>query len=124
MVETKDAPAAIGPYSQAVEVECTRMFFCSGQIPLDPADGSIIGGNAAEQTKRVMDNIKAILAQGGYDFSDVVKTTIYLTDLAFFTEVNGVYQAYFHGTFPARSTVQVSALPRGAAVEIEVVACR
>jgi len=119
-VLTADAPAAIGPYSQAVR---SRDFlFCSGQIPLDPKSGRIVSGDIATQTRRVMDNIGAILRAGGLTFNNIIKTTIFLTNLGDFQTVNETYGSYFKQDPPARSTVQVSALPRGANVEIEVIA--
>jgi 2-iminobutanoate/2-iminopropanoate deaminase len=124
IVETKSAPAAIGPYSQGVRVKASEMIFCSGQIPLDPATGDLVGGSVAEQTARVMTNAAAVLEAAGYTMKDVVKTTIYLTDLGAFQEVNKVYESFFQGDYPARTTVQVAALPRGAAVEIDFVACK
>jgi 2-iminobutanoate/2-iminopropanoate deaminase len=121
-ITTPHAPGAIGPYSQAVRAEGARWIFCSGQIPLDPATGNVVEGDAARQAERVMDNLKAVLAAAGKGFSDVVKTTIYLTDLGDFAKVNEVYGRYFTAPFPARATVQVAALPRGAKVEIEAIA--
>jgi 2-iminobutanoate/2-iminopropanoate deaminase len=124
VVSTAKAPAAIGPYSQAVKVMTSEMLFCSGQLPLDPASGQLATGSYAEQTKLVMDNLKAIIEVSGFTMDDVVKTTIYLTNLSAFSEVNGVYQSYFSEGFPARTTVQVNALPRGAALEIEAIVCK
>lgn len=115
------APKAVGPYSQAVRATDSKMLFCSGQLPLDPARGAIVDGSPATQA---MKNLEAVVKAGGFDMNDVVKTTIYLTDLAFFAEVNTVYESFFQGSFPARSTVQVSALPKGALVEIDAIACR
>ena len=117
---TGDAPAAIGPYSQGMR--SGRFVFCSGQIPLDPKSGEIVSGDIATQTRRVMDNIAAILRMEGLILDHVVKTTIFLTDLGDFQAVNEIYGSYFKQDPPARSTVQVSALPRGASVEIEVIA--
>lgn len=114
------APAAIGPYSQAVRVR--DLLFLSGQIALDPRTGQLVGASVAEQTDRVLDNLAAVLASAGASFSNVVKTTIYLVDLADFTVVNERYGRRFAGTFPARATVQVAALPRGARVEIDAIA--
>jgi 2-iminobutanoate/2-iminopropanoate deaminase len=119
-VFTSDAPAAIGPYSQGIR--SGRFLFCSGQIPLDPKSGEIVSGDVATQTRRVLDNIATILRTEGLTFDHVVKTTIFLTNLADFQTVNEIYGSYFKQDFPARSTVQVSALPRGANVEIEVIA--
>ena len=123
-VHTDKAPQAIGPYTQAVKVGAETMVFCSGQIPVDPATGGIVEGSAAQQTWQVMKNINAVLEAAGFTLNDVVKTTIFLTDLAFFSEVNSVYESFFDQTYPARTTVEVSALPRGALVEIEAIACR
>jgi 2-iminobutanoate/2-iminopropanoate deaminase len=117
---TSEAPAAIGPYSQGIR--SGRFLFCSGQIPLDPKSGEIVSGDIATQTRRVLDNIAAILRTEGLVFDNVVKTTIFLTNLADFQSVNEIYGSYFKQDPPARSTVQVSALPRGANVEIEVIA--
>ena len=122
IVATPDAPAAIGPYSQAVRAG--QFVFLSGQIPLDPATGEMVGGDdVARQTEQVMKNLAAVLAAAGSSFSQVVKSTIFLTDLGDFATVNGIYGRHFaEAAPPARATVQVSALPRGAKVEIEMVA--
>src|SRR5947207_11592222 len=117
---TSEAPAAIGPYSQGMR--SGRFLFCSGQIPLDPKSGEIVRGDIATQTRRVMDNIAGLLRTEGLTFDHIVKTTIFLTNLGDFQTVNEVYGSYFKQDPPARSTVQVSALPRGANVEIEVIA--
>ena len=119
-ISTNEAPAAIGPYSQAVR--SGRFLFCSGQIPLDPKSGQIVTGDIATQTRRVLDNIASILRAEGMTFDNIVKTTIFLTNLDDFQTVNETYGSYFKQDPPARSTVQVSALPRGANVEIEVIA--
>ncbi len=120
IISTKNAPAAIGPYSQAVRTG--GFVFCSGQIPLK-VDGTFAEGDIKVQTKQVMENLKALLVASGSDFKKVVKTTIFLTDLNDFAAVNEVYGGYFDGeNKPARATVQVSALPKGAKVEIECVA--
>lgn len=119
-IATKSAPAAIGPYSQAVRAG--DLVFISGQIPLDPATGQLVSGEIAAQTERVMRNLGAVLAAAGCAFADVAKTTIYLVDLAHFTTVNEVYGRFFEAPYPARSTVQVAALPRGAQVEIDAMA--
>jgi 2-iminobutanoate/2-iminopropanoate deaminase len=125
IISTGNAPAAIGPYSQGVRVTATEMLFCSGQIPIDPATGQVVAGPPAEQAERVMKNLKAVVETAGFSMKDVVKTTIYLTDLSAFAEVNKVYESFFAGgTFPARATVQVAALPRGVSVEIDAVAAR
>src|SRR5262249_21346818 len=119
IISTNEAPSAIGPYSQAVR--SGNFLFCSGQIPLDPTSGQIVSGDIATQTRRVMDNIEAILRVERLTLDNVVKTTIFLTNLGDFQTVNETYGSYFKQDPPARSTVQVSALPRGANVEIEVI---
>jgi len=120
IISTSEAPAAIGPYSQAVRVGST--IYCAGQIPLDPKTGQIVSGGIDVQTRRVLDNIAAVLRAEGVGFDNVVKTTIFLIDLGDFQTVNDIYAGYFKQAPPARSTVQVAALPRGARVEIEVIA--
>lgn len=120
VISSEAAPAAIGPYSQAVQVG--GLLFCSGQIPLDPVIGEIVGGDVTAQTVQVMKNLAAVLTAAGVGFDDVVKTTIFLVDMQDFAAVNQVYGDCFAGHKPARSTVAVKALPRGARVEIEVVA--
>jgi 2-iminobutanoate/2-iminopropanoate deaminase len=124
IIATNNAPQAIGPYSQAVKIGASEILFCSGQIPLDPSTGEITGVSAAEQAQVVMDNLKAVIEAAGYTMADVVKTTIYFTDLKAFKEVNQIYEGFFSGAFPARATVQVAALPRGALVEIDATTCR
>ncbi|MEY2599736.1 MAG: hypothetical protein RLZZ142_1995 [Verrucomicrobiota bacterium] len=119
-INTSEAPAAVGPYSQAVAVG--NLLFCAGQIPLDPVSGEIVQGGVAEQTVRVLENLGAVLKANGMNYTHVVKTTVFMTDLGQFAEMNAIYQKYFASPFPARSTVQVAALPRNAQVEIEVVA--
>src|ERR1041385_3792077 len=120
IISTNEAPAAIGPYSQAVR--SGSLLFCSGQIPLDPKSGQIVSGDITAQTQRVLDNIAAVLRAEGLSFDNVVKTTIFLTNLGDFQRVNEIYGSYFKQDPPARSTVQVSALPKGTNVEIEVIA--
>jgi 2-iminobutanoate/2-iminopropanoate deaminase len=120
IISTSDAPSAIGPYSQAVR--SGSFLFCSGQIPLDPKSGQIVPGDIAAQTRRVLDNIGAVLEAEDLTFDHVVKTTIFLTNLGDFQTVNEVYGSYFKQDPPARSTIQVAALPKGANVEIEVIA--
>ena len=120
IISTSEAPGAIGPYSQAIR--CGSLLFCSGQIPLDPKSGQIVPGDIAAQTRRVMDNIAALLKAESLSFDNVVKTTIFLTNLGDFQTVNEIYGSYFKQDPPARSTVQVAALPKGVAVEIEVIA--
>jgi 2-iminobutanoate/2-iminopropanoate deaminase len=124
IVQTAQAPAAIGPYSQAVVVPVggQRMVFCSGQIALDPATGVVIEGDVAAQTRRVMDNLAAVLAAAGATFANVVKTTIFLSSMADFAAVNAVYGERFASEPPARSTVAASGLPRNVLVEIEAIA--
>jgi 2-iminobutanoate/2-iminopropanoate deaminase len=120
VIQTNEAPRAIGPYSQAIRLG--SFIFLSGQIALDPATGELAKGGIGIETRRVMDNLGAVLRAAGAGFSEVVRTTIYLTDLADFGEVNGIYASYFAAEPPARATVQVAALPRGAAVEIDMIA--
>jgi len=119
-VESDAAPKAIGPYSQAIEAN--GFVFVSGQIPIEPETGQMSAVDVVAQTKRVMDNLGAILSAQGLGFEDVVKTTIYLTDLSDFARVNEAYAAYFQSDPPARATVQVAALPKGAKIEIEAIA--
>lgn len=120
VVESSSAPKAIGPYSQAIVVG--NLVFCSGQIPLDPATGQLVEGDIKVQTRRVLDNLRAVLEGAQVGFAQVVRTTVFLTDLADFNAVNEVYGGYFQDAPPARVTVQVSALPRGARVEIDAIA--
>ena len=120
IIATEEAPAAIGPYSQALRTG--NFLFCSGQIPLDPITGELTPGDAAVQTEQVMKNIAALLRAAGIGFDRVIKTTVFLVDMSDFAMMNGVYGSYFGSHKPARSTVAVSELPRGALVEIEVVA--
>jgi len=121
-IQTDRAPKAIGPYSQAIQVDGGKVTFLSGQIPLDPRSGEVVAGDVAAQTERVMENLKAVLAAGGLDFSHVVRCTVFLIDLADFPRVNEVYGRYFQGPPPARSTVQVAGLPRGARLEVDAIA--
>ena len=120
IIATTEAPAAVGPYSQAVAVG--GLLFCAGQIPLDPATGEIIPGDVTAQTERVCQNIAAVLKANDMTFTHVVKTTVFLTSMGDFAAMNAVYAKFFTEPFPARSTVAVVGLPRGAQVEIEVVA--
>ncbi len=120
-VTTTSAPRAIGPYSQAIAAN--GLLFCSGQIPLDPATGEMVGASDVRaQARRVMENLKGVLEAGGASFADVVKTTIFLADLGDFGAVNEIYGGYFTADPPARATVQVAGLPRGAMVEIDAIA--
>lgn len=111
---------AVGPYNHAVRVG--DLLFCAGQIPIDPATGNLIVGDIKAQTERVLENVKALLDDQKLTFANVVKSTVFMTDLAEFASMNEVYAKYFTGDFPARSTIQVAALPRSAKVEIEVIA--
>lgn len=124
IVRTAHAPAAIGPYSQAVVVPVgdQRMVFCSGQIALDPATGALVEGDVSAQTRQVLDNLGAVLAAAGASFANVVKTTIFLADMADFATVNAIYGERFPSDPPARATVAAAALPRNARVEIEAIA--
>lgn len=122
IVATDAAPKAVGPYSQAVWAG--DYLFCAGQIPLDPATGNMVTGGIVEQTARVLENIRGLLASQGLQFAHVVKTTVFLSDMNNFAAMNEVYAKCFTGNFPARSTVQVAGLPKSALVEIEVIACR
>ena len=119
VIKPKKAAPAAGPYNHAVRVG--DMLFCAGQIPLDP-NGNLVGGDIKAQTERVLENVKVILEDQGLNFENVVKSTVFLTNLADFAGMNEIYSKYFTADFPARSTIQVAALPRGANVEIEVVA--
>jgi 2-iminobutanoate/2-iminopropanoate deaminase len=120
IIKPAQSPAAVGPYNHAVRVG--DLLFCAGQIPLDPATGNLVAGDIRAQTERVLQNIKAILDDQHLTFANVVKSTVFLTNLADFAAMNEVYAKYFTENFPARSTVQVAALPKGAAVEIEIIA--
>jgi 2-iminobutanoate/2-iminopropanoate deaminase len=121
IIRTDKAPAPIGPYNQAVQAG--NMLFVSGQIAIDPATGELLQGDIQAETKLVMENLKAILAEAGTEFSKVIKSTIFLMDMGQFAQVNEVYGSYFdNATAPARETVQVSGLPKGVQVEISVVA--
>ncbi len=122
VIKTSGAPAAIGPYSQAIKIPCGTMIFCSGQIPLDPKEGKIIGITAAEQAEQVLKNIQAILLAAGAEMKHVVKTTIFLTSMNDFAAVNEVYGKYFTFDMPARATVEVARLPKDVKVEIEAIA--
>jgi 2-iminobutanoate/2-iminopropanoate deaminase len=121
VIQTDGAPKAIGPYSQAIRAG--GLVFLSGQIPLDPATGQMVDGDITVQAEQVMQNLSGVLAAANLGFNHVVKTTIYLTDLSDFAKVNEIYGRRFSQAPPARSTVQVAALPRGARVEIDLVAC-
>lgn len=120
VIETTNAPAPVGPYSQALEVDGT--LYCSGQIPIVPETGELLTGDIVEQAKQVMKNAEAVLKEADYSWGDVIKSAIFLTDLSDFQKVNEVYASYFVEPFPARSCVQVAALPKGVNVEIEFLA--
>jgi len=119
-VVTDRAPEAIGPYSQGVKIG--RYVFLSGQIPIDPATGDLVTGSIAEQARQVLTNLKAVVEESGATMNDIVKTTVYITDILLFGDVNEVYADFFRKPYPARATVQVSGLPRGVDIEIDAVA--
>jgi 2-iminobutanoate/2-iminopropanoate deaminase len=120
IIQTAQAPKPVGPYSQAVQAG--NLLFCSGQIAIDPTNNHVKAGPAPEQTKLIMENIRGVLTAAGATFDDIVKTTIFLKNMSDFSAVNEIYGTYFTGEPPARSTVEVSALPKGVGVEIEVIA--
>lgn len=120
VIQPAKSPAAAGPYNHAVRVG--DLLFCAGQIPIDPATGNLIPGGIQAQTGRALENVKAILEDQGLTFASVVKSTVFLTNLADFAAMNEIYAKYFTSDFPARSTIQVAALPKAASVEIEVIA--
>lgn len=122
VIQTPDAPRAIGPYSQAISVPAGRLVFLSGQIPLDPATGELVTGDIQKEAERCMQNLEAVLKASGMSFANVVRCGIFLTDLGDFAKVNEVYGRYFPTNPPARATVQVSALPKGARVEVDCIA--
>lgn len=122
VIQTTSAPAAVGPYSQAIQIG--PLLFCSGQIAIDPSNNEVLKVDIQKQTEQVMKNIAAVLNAASMDFSHVVKTTIFLTDMNDFAKVNEIYGRHFTGEPPARSTVAVSGLPKGVNVEIEVIAQR
>jgi 2-iminobutanoate/2-iminopropanoate deaminase len=122
IINTVNAPAPIGPYSQAVMVG--NMLFISGQVALKPGSGELANADVIEETHQVMQNLKAVLAEAGMDFSNVAKTTIFLSDMALFGEVNEIYGKYFDGDFPARETVAVKGLPKNVNVEISMIAAK
>ena len=120
VISTINAPAAIGPYSQAIRVG--NLVYTSGQIPIDPATGNFVEGGIKEQTRQSLTNVKAILEEAGLSMADVVKTTVFMADMNDFADMNSVYAEFFAEAYPARSAVAVKTLPKGALVEIEVVA--
>jgi 2-iminobutanoate/2-iminopropanoate deaminase len=119
-ISTRSAPAAIGPYSQAISDG--EWLFCSGQIGIDPPSGRLVEGGIEHETRRVMENLREVLSEAGLYFADIVKTTIYVVDLGDFDIVNRIYGEHLNAPYPARATVQVAALPRGARVEIDAIA--
>jgi 2-iminobutanoate/2-iminopropanoate deaminase len=121
-IATNDAPAAIGPYSQAIATG--ELVFCSGQIPLDPETGALVDGDVRAQTRRALENLSAVLGAAGSSLSAVLKTTVFLVSMSDFAAMNEVYADFFTGEPPARSTVAVAELPRGARVEVEAIALR
>ncbi|MDF3077798.1 MAG: reactive intermediate/imine deaminase [Sphingobacteriaceae bacterium] len=120
IITSNNAPAPIGPYSQAVQVD--NMLYVSGQIPLNPVTNEIVNTSVTEETHQVMKNISAVLDEAGYTFADIVKTSIFLTNMSFFAEVNDVYGSYFESNYPARETIAVKGLPKDVNVEISVIA--
>lgn len=120
IIKPAKSPAAVGPYNHAVRIG--ELLFSAGQIPIDPVSGTLVAGDIKAQTERVLENVKAILDDQNLTFANVVKSTVFMTNLGDFAAMNEVYAKYFTENFPARSTVQVAALPKGAAVEIEVIA--
>ena len=122
VIATKNAPAAVGPYSQAID--CGDTVYCSGQIPLDPQTGAVVEGGLEAQAHQMFRNVKAVLAEAGLELENVVKTTVFMTDLGQFAALNAIYAEYFAEPYPARSCVEVSALPKGVLVECEVIARR
>jgi len=122
VIFTEKAPAAIGPYSQAIEAN--GMVFLSGQLPVNPSTGEFVPGGVTEQTTQCFENIKSILTEAGLTTTNIVKTTVFLADMSYFAEMNAVYATYFDGDFPARSAFAVKSLPKGALVEIESIAVK
>lgn len=122
IIETSNAPAPIGPYSQAVQAG--NLLFISGQVPIDPATGELNNATIADEATQVMHNLKAVLTTAGYGFEHVVKTTIFLSDMSLFAQVNEVYGSFFDGNYPARETVAVKGLPRNVNVEISMIAVK
>lgn len=120
VINTKSAPSAIGPYSQAIQVG--NLVYTSGQIPIDPSTGSFVEGGIKEQTRQSLSNVQSILKEAGLTMNDVIKTTVFLADMNDFAEMNSVYAEFFSNPYPARSAVAVKTLPKGALVEIEVIA--
>jgi 2-iminobutanoate/2-iminopropanoate deaminase len=122
VIQTNHAPVAIGPYSQAIRKN--NMLFVSGQLGIEPATGNFVEGGVKEQTRQVFKNVRAILSAAGYAMTDVVKTTVFLTDMTDFADVNEIYASQFEGDFPARSAIAVKTLPKNGLVEIEIIAVK
>ena len=120
VISTKKAPAAIGPYSQAIQVG--NLVYTSGQIPIDPATGAFVEGGIKDQTRQALSNVRAILEEAGLTLANVIKTTVFLADMADFADMNAIYAEFFSEPYPARSAIAAKSLPKGALVEIEVVA--
>ncbi len=121
IISTKKAPAALGPYSQAVHIAPGRLMFTAGQVPLDPRTGEVVGDSIEDQTRQVLENLKAIVEAAGVTMEQVIKTTVFMNDLNDFTRMNIIYESYFGAQPPARSTVEVARLPKDVMVEIEAV---
>ncbi len=122
VVATESAPAAIGPYSQGLVVDCPKLVFVSGQLPADPQTGEFAGDTIAEQTRQSLDNVQAVLVAAGVSMRSVVKTTVFLQDMGDFAAMNEVYQQYFSEPYPCRAAIEAAKLPKGARVEIEAMA--
>jgi 2-iminobutanoate/2-iminopropanoate deaminase len=122
VIKTSEAPSAIGPYSQGISAPCGRMIFTAGQIAINPKSGELVNGGIVDQTRQVLENVKSILAASGAKLEDVVKTTVFLSSMDDFALMNETYARYFSANPPARSTVEVAKLPKGAKVEIEALA--
>jgi len=122
VIQTEKAPKAIGPYSQGIKVEELGLIFTAGQIPLDPKTGEMVSGGIEKETKQVLENLKAVLEEAGSNLTKVIKTTVYLKDMKDFSLMNEIYAQYFKDNPPARTTIQVAELPKGAKLEIEAVA--
>jgi 2-iminobutanoate/2-iminopropanoate deaminase len=124
-IQTKGAPAAIGPYSQAIKMsDFSSLAFFSGQIPLDPSTGKLVEGSVADETRQVMENLEAVIAAGGFGLEDVIKTTIFLKEMTDFAAVNEVYGSFFGSTPPARATIAVAGLPLGVRIEVEAICAK
>jgi len=122
-VHTNQAPEAVGPYSQGIITDCNKLFFSAGQIGLDPTANSLVGSSFKQQAEQALRNLKAVLTEAGSSFNEVVKVTVYLKNIEDFAKFNKIYAAFFTKNLPARSAVEVAALPKNALVEIECIAC-